>query len=128
MPTIAFVRAFVWQVERVRSYRITRLLYNYSLWCEVRRDGGTIRLAAFRCCTAQKGREFNVVIMFGAEEGGLPRNNATENNVREDRHLPLFVNDVSTSAISRRSTAHCPPSAPVAQNQGCKLRSVLASS
>lgn len=30
-----------------------------------------------------KGREFNVVILFGVEEGRLPRNGATENDVRE---------------------------------------------
>ncbi|AXS39239.1 ATP-dependent helicase [Breoghania sp. L-A4] len=34
-----------------------------------------------------KGREFDVVILFGAEEGRLPRNNATENDVREARRL-----------------------------------------
>lgn len=34
-----------------------------------------------------KGREFDVVILFGAEEGRLPRNNATENDLREARRL-----------------------------------------
>lgn len=34
-----------------------------------------------------KGREFDVVIMFGAEEGRLPRNNAAEKDVREARRL-----------------------------------------
>lgn len=34
-----------------------------------------------------KGREFDVVILFGAEEGRLPRSNATENDVREARRL-----------------------------------------
>lgn len=34
-----------------------------------------------------KGREFDVVILFGVEEGRLPRNNATENDVREARRL-----------------------------------------
>lgn len=34
-----------------------------------------------------KGREFDVVVLFGAEEGRLPRNNATENDVREARRL-----------------------------------------
>jgi superfamily I DNA/RNA helicase len=32
-----------------------------------------------------KGREFDVVILVGAEEGRLPRYNATENDVREAR-------------------------------------------
>lgn len=34
-----------------------------------------------------KGREFDVVILFGVDEGRLPRNNATENDVREARRL-----------------------------------------
>ena len=34
-----------------------------------------------------KGREFDVVILFGVEEGRLPRNNASENDVREARRL-----------------------------------------
>jgi superfamily I DNA/RNA helicase len=34
-----------------------------------------------------KGREFDVVILFGVEEGRLPRNNATANDVREARRL-----------------------------------------
>ncbi|EKV26578.1 ATP-dependent DNA helicase Rep [Caenispirillum salinarum AK4] len=34
-----------------------------------------------------KGREFDVVILFGAEEGRLPRNYATENDLREARRL-----------------------------------------
>lgn len=34
-----------------------------------------------------KGREFDVVILVGTEEGRLPRNNATENDVREARRL-----------------------------------------
>lgn len=34
-----------------------------------------------------KGREFDVVILFGAEEGRLPRNNASANDVREARRL-----------------------------------------
>ena len=34
-----------------------------------------------------KGREFDAVILFGAEEGRLPRNNATDNDVREARRL-----------------------------------------
>ena len=34
-----------------------------------------------------KGREFDVVIMFGTEEGRLPRNNASQNDVREARRL-----------------------------------------
>lgn len=36
---------------------------------------------------SSKGREFDVVILFGVEEGRLPRNNATENDVREARRL-----------------------------------------
>ncbi|WP_319567945.1 ATP-dependent helicase [Cohaesibacter marisflavi] len=34
-----------------------------------------------------KGREFDVVILFGIEEGRLPRNNANEADVREARRL-----------------------------------------
>lgn len=34
-----------------------------------------------------KGREFDVVILFGMEEGRLPRNNASEADVREARRL-----------------------------------------
>ena len=34
-----------------------------------------------------KGREFDVVILFGMEEGRIPRNNASENDVREARRL-----------------------------------------
>ncbi|PNQ04015.1 ATP-dependent helicase [Sphingobium sp. SA916] len=34
-----------------------------------------------------KGREFDIVILFGADEGRLPRNNATANEVREARRL-----------------------------------------
>lgn len=34
-----------------------------------------------------KGREFDVVILFGIEEGRLPRNNASEADVREARRL-----------------------------------------
>ncbi|MGQ5288512.1 3'-5' exonuclease [Pectobacterium actinidiae] len=34
-----------------------------------------------------KGREFDVVILFGVEEGRLPRNRATENDLREARRL-----------------------------------------
>lgn len=34
-----------------------------------------------------KGREFDVVILFGVEEGRLPRNNATEDDLREARRL-----------------------------------------
>jgi DNA helicase-2/ATP-dependent DNA helicase PcrA len=34
-----------------------------------------------------KGREFDAVILFGMEEGRIPRNNASENEVREARRL-----------------------------------------
>jgi superfamily I DNA/RNA helicase len=34
-----------------------------------------------------KGREFDVVILFGIEEGRLPRNNANEVDIREARRL-----------------------------------------
>lgn len=34
-----------------------------------------------------KGREFDVVILFGMEEGRIPRANASENDVREARRL-----------------------------------------
>lgn len=34
-----------------------------------------------------KGREFDVVILFGMEEGRLPRNNAGESEIREARRL-----------------------------------------
>lgn len=34
-----------------------------------------------------KGREFDVVVLIGAEEGRLPRNNATERDIREARRL-----------------------------------------
>jgi len=34
-----------------------------------------------------KGREFDVVILFGMEEGRIPRNNASENDVREAHRL-----------------------------------------
>lgn len=34
-----------------------------------------------------KGREFDVVILFGSEEGRLPRNNAMENDILEARRL-----------------------------------------
>lgn len=37
-----------------------------------------------------KGREFDVVILFGAEEGRVPRNGANANEVREARRL-LYV-------------------------------------
>lgn len=36
---------------------------------------------------SSKGREFDVVVLFGAEEGRLPRNNATEGDIRESRRL-----------------------------------------
>jgi DNA helicase-2/ATP-dependent DNA helicase PcrA len=36
---------------------------------------------------SSKGREFDAVILFGVEEGRLPRHNATENDVREARRL-----------------------------------------
>lgn len=34
-----------------------------------------------------KGREFDVVILFGMEEGHLPRNNASDGEIREARRL-----------------------------------------
>ena len=36
---------------------------------------------------SSKGREFDVVILFGAEEGRLPRNHVSDNDVREARRL-----------------------------------------
>ena len=36
---------------------------------------------------SSKGREFDVVILFGTEEGRLPRNSASENDLREARRL-----------------------------------------
>ena len=39
------------------------------------------------CSTWAKGREFDAVILFGMEEGRLPRNNASYGEIREARRL-----------------------------------------
>jgi len=36
---------------------------------------------------SSKGREFRVVVMFGMDEGGIPRRNPSERDVREARRL-----------------------------------------